>query len=86
MDKYLWKSSGYVVLFVVLFYFLLNGMVSGTIGRLNILLMLFFPLMGIFSARKSTSRIGKSLLIILHIIAICTIGFLLFLGLGMGEK
>ncbi|WP_053366583.1 hypothetical protein [Bacillus sp. FJAT-27245] len=86
MDKYLWKSSFYVVLFIVFFYFLWNGILSGTLGRFNIFLMILFPLMGIFSVRKSPGGLGKIVLIILHIIAICIIGFLLLLGFGMGEK
>lgn len=86
MDRYLWNSAGYVFLYLLLFYLMRSEMVSGSIGRFNIALMLLFPILGIFRVRKSQNRVGKTLLIILHIIAICTIGFLLLLGFGMGEK
>ncbi|RDU35706.1 hypothetical protein DRW41_16310 [Neobacillus piezotolerans] len=86
MDRYIWNSMWYVGLFVGFFYWMLSGMASGNFGRLNIALLLLFPLFGIFRVRKSQNRVGKTLLITLHVIAICTIGFLLLLGFGMGEK
>ncbi|MBT2644333.1 hypothetical protein J7I80_18985 [Bacillus sp. ISL-41] len=70
--------------FIILFSLIINGVSFGSLGKIAIISMFLFPLLGAVFGMKGKKGIGKWLLIILNILALITIGYLLLLS-GMGE-
>ncbi|WP_226671114.1 hypothetical protein [Metabacillus litoralis] len=73
-------------IYSLLFSLMVNGVSFGFFGKLTIISMCLFPLVGIFYALKSRKRFSKWILIILNTLAFFTIIYLLVLGFGIGEK
>ncbi len=69
-----------------MFLTMLSGVSLGALGKLFILSMFLFPLVGIFSGFKAKKGLLKWLLIILNSIAICIMGYLFFLAYGISES
>ncbi|EJL42232.1 hypothetical protein BAG01nite_29460 [Brevibacillus agri] len=86
MNKYSIFSLATLVIFIGLFYTMLSGVSLGTFGKPFIISMFLFPLLGVFSGLKAKKGIMKWLLIILNIIAICTIGYISLLANGIAEN
>ena len=86
INKYSVFSLTTVVIFIVMFYTITSGVRLGTLGKTYILLMFLFPLLGAVLGFKAKKGLLKWLLIIINIIAFCTIGYLLLLAYGISES
>ncbi|RHW43356.1 hypothetical protein D1B31_01430 [Neobacillus notoginsengisoli] len=86
MNKFSVFSLASLVIFILLFFTMLSGVSFGKLGRLLIFSMFLFPLLGAFFGLKAQKGVLKWLLIILNVIAVCVIGYLLLLGLSIGER
>ncbi|MFB4166905.1 hypothetical protein [Virgibacillus sp. JSM 102003] len=65
---------------------MINGFTFGSLGKIAIISMFLFPLLGVILGVKGKNGVGKWLLSLLNVIALITIGYLLLLGFGMGES
>lgn len=63
---------------------MINGVSFGLFGKIAIVSMILFPLIGVIFGVKGKTGVGKWLLTILNFIALMTIGYILLLT-GMGE-
>lgn len=68
-----------------MFFIVFSGVSLGTFGRVYIILMFVFPLLGFILGLKVKKGLLKWLLIILNIISICVIGYILLLGYAIAE-
>lgn len=64
---------------------MINGFSFGSLGKIAIISMFLFPLLGAIFGINGKKGVSKWLLSLLNIIALIIIGFLLLLGFGMGE-
>lgn len=71
--------------FAILFWLLFNDGLALSFGKVALVFMLVLPLLGIFFGAKSANGLLKWVLIVLHVLAFCSIAYLLLLGFGMGE-
>lgn len=85
MNRYSVFSFVFLGIFLILFSLMVNGVSFNSFGRFIIILMIASPLLGLLSGLKGQRNFAKWTLITLNFIALCTISFLLLLGLGMGE-
>lgn len=86
MNKYSVFSLATFVIFIVMFYMLWGGVSLGRFGRPFLIAMFLFPLVGAFLGLKAKKGVMKWLLILLNIMAICTISYILLLAFGIGER
>ncbi|WP_062047356.1 hypothetical protein [Bacillus sp. JCM 19034] len=84
MNKYNAISSLCLGIFVILFFMMINDVSSGSLGRIAIISMCLFPLLGAIVGLKAKNSFGKWIIIILNLLAFITIAYLLLLGFGMG--
>ena len=84
MTKYNVFSAICLGIYIILFALVMNVVSFGSLGRIIIISMFIFPLLGAIFGIKGKKGIGKWLLITLNVIALITIGYLL-LPSGMGE-
>lgn len=76
----------YAAIFVISFSLLFTGALpGGPIGKYTILSMIVLPLLGIFFGVISSKGLLKWDLILINLIAFCSIIYILLLGFGMGE-
>jgi len=71
-------------IFIILFALVMKVVSFGSLGRIIIISMFIFPLLGAIIGIKGKKGIGKWLLILLNVIAFITMGYLLLLS-RMGE-
>lgn len=83
MNKYSVFLLATVVIFVALFFTMLNGI---SLGKPYFLSMFVFSLLGIILGFKAKKGFLKWLLIILNIIAICVIGYITLLAYSIAES
>lgn len=69
-----------------MFFTMFSGVALGEFGRLYIISMFLFPLLGTVLGFNAKKGLLKWLLIILNIIAICIIGYILLLAYGIAEN
>ncbi|MFJ5714581.1 hypothetical protein [Neobacillus sp. NPDC093127] len=86
MNKYSVFSIGSLVIFIILFYAMLNRVSLGFSGKLYIISMFLFPLISVIFGLKGQKGFMKWPLIILNIIAICTIGYIMLLAYSIAES
>ncbi|MBP1950877.1 hypothetical protein [Virgibacillus litoralis] len=85
MKNYNVLSTICLGVFIILFSMMINGFSFGSLGKIAIISMFLFPLLGVIFGIKGKKGVGKWLLSLLNVIALITIGYLLLLGFGMGE-
>lgn len=71
-------------IFVILFSLMFNGVSFGSLGRIAIISMFVFPLLGAILGTKGKKGVSKWLLTMLNVVALIIIGYILLLS-GMGE-
>ncbi|MGN7477267.1 hypothetical protein ACTHOQ_05375 [Solibacillus silvestris] len=86
MNKYSVFSLSTLVIFIVMFFTMWSGVSLGALGRPYFISMFLFPLLGTVLGFKAKKGLLKWLLIILNIIAICTIGYISLLAYGIAES
>lgn len=86
MNKYSVFSLTTLLIFIVMFYIMFSGVSLGALGKPYIVSMFIFPLLGIIFGFKAKKGLLKWLLIILNVIAICTIGYITLLAYGIAES
>ncbi|MGG5791481.1 hypothetical protein [Bacillus cereus] len=86
MNKYTVFSFATLVIFIVLFYTIWSGVSLGTLGKILIISMFLFLLLGTFLGLKAKKDLIKWILIILNIIAVCIIGYILLLAYSIAER
>ena len=85
MKNYNVLSTICLGIFIILFSLMINGFSFGSLGKIAIISMFLFPLLGAIFGINGKKGVSKWLLSLLNIIALIIIGFLLLLGFGMGE-
>lgn len=85
MKNYNVLSTICLGIFIVLFSLMFNGVSFGSLGKIAIISMLLFPLLGAIFGIKGRKGFVKWILVILNIIAFITIGYIVLLS-GMGES
>ena len=84
MVKYNVFSAICLGIYIILFALIMNVVSFGSLGRIIIISMFIFPLLGAIIGIKGKKGIGKWLLILLNVIAFITMAYLLLLS-RMGE-
>ncbi|WP_186580232.1 hypothetical protein [Aquibacillus kalidii] len=85
MKNYNVLSTICLGIFIVLFSLMINGFSFESLGKIAIISMFLFPLLGAIFAIKGKKGVSKWVLLLLNVIALIIIGYLLLLGFGMGE-
>ncbi|MDQ0231999.1 hypothetical protein [Metabacillus malikii] len=84
MKNYNILSAICLGIFIILFSMMINGFSFGSLGKMAIISMILFPLLGAILGIKGKKGVNKWLLTIINFIALITIGYILLLS-GMGE-
>ena len=85
VKKYNVISSICLGIYILLFFLMFNGVSFGASGRIALISMCSFSLLGAFFGLKGKTGFGKWLLTILNVLAFITIAYLAVLGLSIGE-
>lgn len=86
MNKYGKLSLSALVLFLVMFFMLMNGFRVGMWGKVYLTLMFTLPLVGFLLGFKAKKGLMKWLLIGGNLYALLAISYIMLLAFGMGES
>lgn len=86
MNKFSVFSLASLLIFISLFVLMFSGVPLGGTGRIVLISLYLFPLLGIIFGSKGRKGFMKWLLIIANIIAFCAIGYLGILAISISES
>lgn len=84
MKKFNVISFVFLCAFLLLFRFMASGASFGSFGKVAIILMFIFPILGVVTAIKGEGLM-KWVLVTLNGVVFCIIAYAVILGLGMGK-